>query len=398
MVKCIIPFAHRLSKLSLHLTSPELLIPFLTLPSGTMPLLKTLILLINSNVFNIRLDLPPVKVFDGTPQLKTVILGMSSPIISIPKRFPLAWSQLTCLKFEEPIRLRTFSEIICQCTQLEVAAFHISLHLGFFEEDTDDVDELENSDNGDYNAPDYVMQDDNDDTSILIPQELLTFSHLKSLRLAFTGRRDFDQLLTNAFAMLCFPTVESLELIGGGATNPYPLANIMASIFPSLPSLRHLSLAYMDSQIEPRSLLTLCPELESLALRFSGTVDGLALLRSCHDITFKHLTSFALGVDLTYSSILDDYVEEFCACIEAWLYQCPHCKQFQKAYMHICEDKDEGRYSDNFVSAQEASKFLEYMETRLMRDVLVPGAFELHTKQLESYDELENGYNPYKFI
>ncbi|KAG5650843.1 hypothetical protein H0H81_010854 [Sphagnurus paluster] len=405
MVKRVTPFARRIS---LRTLSPKALIPLLTLPGGTMPVLENLVLVVESSVYNICLRLPPVTVFDGSPQLKNATLGINSPILHVPERFVLPWCQLTCLKFELPIRLHTFSQIIRHCGQLEVAAFHISTNTIAYEDDWGDMDESDDSDQPSEgedevdNIPKYPIPENNHMLP-LIPHRL-EFPRLTSLKLGIACHMFIAQELCNLFRRLRFPALKSLELEGD--PDYKTLNEIMPSIVDSLDLMEHLSLSYTHSlMIEPEDhfiFICACPLLESLAMRTSQSSLALMSLEMlCRDslpVPLAYLKAFILGVEAMAVDMVSSYAQRFCACVERWRCERPGSKQTLKAAsMHICNRSQDNWYDMRFISEKQALNVLDEVEDRLRGDELVQEDLEFETSWLESYDDLHED-DPYKLV
>ncbi|KAG5650841.1 hypothetical protein H0H81_010852 [Sphagnurus paluster] len=396
MVYSIMTFMPRMEYLSFVLDSPEALAPLLSLPGGRAPFLDTLAIILTSRpYYNIYRDLPPVKILENAPLLKTVGLrGMYRDVISDSVHFPMPWSQLTCLKFQDAIPLGIFSQIIVQCTQLEESWLSVCSDLSGIDEETLDQFYGSESDSDSDNAPtaqppqDLLLREQ----MAIIPKSSIVLPSLRYLKLSIEGKHT-TRMTGRLFDKLKFPALKTLQLMGepcGG----FPIEMIMPVIEPSLPFIQELSLAFLDSQMEVIDLIASCPQLVTLAIRI-WSEDDIPLLKLLQEspAPLACITSFALGSQLIDHRYMLFLTGQFFACVEKWAERAPHRKVLKKACFHLCKD-DETSSSEE----QAALKVLENVEARLGR-IGLEDDFRWEARLIDSYTNLvTEGVTPYEIV
>ncbi|KAF8054248.1 hypothetical protein FPV67DRAFT_1552644 [Lyophyllum atratum] len=231
----VTPLSHRFSELRFEMKRIDELDSFLSLPSGSIPLLQTLVL----HIKDIPDVLPPTTVFGGAPKLRNASIGIDFPHIDEvgdPSRFAFPWSQLEELDMKYSISLRGFTQILVQCVHLRTAAITVDLDETFGNE--------------------------------MAPEDIITYEHLQRLTLKLRGSEG-RQIVEATLLKLLFPVTQYLEFTVEWRNARFPLIAILtpisANTFIPLCSLILTNVVAGDDELA--NLLAACTSLEKLALQ-----------------------------------------------------------------------------------------------------------------------------------
>ncbi|KAF8057441.1 hypothetical protein FPV67DRAFT_1527483 [Lyophyllum atratum] len=221
-------FSPRFSELNIALDYCTALMPFLSLPGDSLPLLETL----SFDNMKCHNDCSKITVFNAAPRLRAVTLhniGSSDLIGDHPLSLP--WSQLSYLEIEGKIRSEAFAAVLFQCTQIESASFARV-----------DIDNLSDFADGASSADDAV-----------------TLARLATLKLAVEGPEDYGGI-NHVLEILKLPNLQTLTLVGDRRSDE---SQILSHMGHNVSRLRHLLLDAYRSPAEIVELIGKCVMLET---------------------------------------------------------------------------------------------------------------------------------------
>ncbi|KAG5637049.1 hypothetical protein H0H81_006000 [Sphagnurus paluster] len=335
--RSISPFYRLLSDLDIHIHFLDSVFPFLTLPSGSIPLLEEISLTVDHVRENIAI--PPITVFQNATRLSRIALIVPLDFLEGFLVELLPWSQLTHLELMNPIELLLFVKVISQGKQLVDATFSLDIY----------------ADDSEFGL---ITQ---------LCKSSVQLAHLSAIRLhAFSQDMTdiHENLLQRIMSSLRLPALETLEFAGKDHAMPVKLNTIIPTISQHpLPSLRALVLSYLHANIsELTEVLSACPDLEELSLYLDTTtpvpVDPARILQSLRQhpevednaITksqrtphvshnFPHLTSFTFSFLCHRIQESEVVAAEFGTLISTWAQDESRASALRIITMYICDER-----------------------------------------------------------
>ncbi|KAF5371371.1 hypothetical protein D9615_009665 [Tricholomella constricta] len=324
MYSSMVNFSHRLTDLQIS-GDYGFLSEFLQLPGKILPMLETLFLdgFIITDVDDDKesgykpyagcrdpLIYPfAITVFDDSPRLRFVTLGLSAIAFRKQSLLALSWSLVTHLDIRRAISRDAFARLMYRCPQLQVASFIVS---------TEEEDGFRPS--GSVRLLDLV---------------------LFKLEVHHTNRQ-------NALPLMPMPNLETLELVEdqSGLTS-FPLNIIYPGILNSLASIRCLRLSKISSDMEILGqLVSACPMLEDLRLHVYD-LDAISQLRclALHPQRYDqqalppppsaHLASFTFTCALERHESIETVGAVFSKLVCTWAKDPRRCRPLENLSLYI---------------------------------------------------------------
>ncbi|KAF8075311.1 hypothetical protein FPV67DRAFT_628738 [Lyophyllum atratum] len=288
ITQSIIPYVPRFCNLRFETVSLRNLRPLLSLASGSLRILETLVL----DAITPTRDTVPlvITVFNAASCLQRATLGLPLHTLFDDPRFVFPWNQLTNITVTHTIPLHTFSNIIFKCPHIQSASFILSSR-------------------EDLQLPDPV-----------VPVFPLTFPGLAIFKLRLLNFWD-PAGLTDVLSMLDMPALHTLSLESNPSSCAFPIAAIQPRRREDLGLIRTLEvLSHLDIEEELFDLISACPLVERLVLRAGRGTAQVSILQGLRignhpargiesRLALSHLTYF--GFQMIARQNLKGVAEEF---------------------------------------------------------------------------------------